>query len=402
MDSLQNIWKRRFSEHQMETQKYLKYVFTGHLMIVIVFALGAGGLAYSEWLKVIPEQFPVALIATTLLALTFIFRNPATLFRDADAVYFLPLEHRLTTYTQASIRWTTGTKFILPIVTAIVLLPLINTKYAFAPLEIFIFFAILFAWHVLVTRGEWYYRHSHRGRNMYVLYIIHYVLSWVLIYALLMNWYVVAAAVLVVYGYGSQGVWKKRALTEPFPFDHFIELEKNRMMRFYRFANLFTDVPHIQGKVHRRAYASFLMTASKPFEKEKSFQYLLSRTFVRTDELFRLYLRLFVLMAFGVAFIESQLLMIVFVGSLQFALVSQLLAYLSQTKHFKMDRLFPIEQKGRRDAVEKIVFQLGTIQIFIIVIIAFFVRDKMVEGLLLFVLLQAISAMTMFSTRPKS
>ena len=402
MDSLQSIWKRRFAEYQMETQKYLKYVFTGHLMIVIVFALGAGGLAYSEWLKVIPDEFPVALVVTTLLALTFIFRNPATLFREADAVYFLPLEHQLTTYTQASLRWTTSTKFILPVVTSIVLLPLINTKYAFAPLEMLLFIASLFVWHFLLTRGEWYYRHSYRGRNMYVLYIAHYVLSWVLIYALLTSWYVVAAVVVALYGYVSQGVWKKRATTEPFPFDHFIALENNRMMRFYQFANLFTDVPHIQGKVRRRSYASFLMTASKPFEKEKSFQYLLSRTFVRTDELFRLYLRLFVLMALGVAFIESRLLMIVFVSSLQFALVSQLLAYLSQTKHFKMDRLFPIEQKGRRDAVEKIVFQLGTIQIFIIVIIAFFVRDKMAEGLLLFVILQAISGITMFSTRPRS
>ena len=45
----------------------------------------------------------------------------------------------------------------------------------------------------------------------------------------------------------------KKRMLKPFPYDHFISLEQNRMMRFYRFANYFTDVPHLKGSVSRRA-----------------------------------------------------------------------------------------------------------------------------------------------------
>ena len=36
-----------------EVQKYMRFVFTGHLAIVLVFVVGAVGYQYSEWLKVV-------------------------------------------------------------------------------------------------------------------------------------------------------------------------------------------------------------------------------------------------------------------------------------------------------------------------------------------------------------
>ena len=41
---------------------------------------------------------------------------------------------------------------------------------------------------------------------------------------------------------------------QPIPYEHFVKLEQNRMMGFYRFANYFTDVPHIEGAINRRAW----------------------------------------------------------------------------------------------------------------------------------------------------
>ena len=48
-------------------------------------------------------------------------------------------------------------------------------------------------------------------------------------------------------------------MIKPFPYDHFISLEQNRMMRFYRFANYFTDVPHLKGSVSRRGWLGFVI-----------------------------------------------------------------------------------------------------------------------------------------------
>ena len=68
MNNLREIWGARFVHYMTEFQKYMKYVFTGHLAIVFVFTIGAGGYAYSEWLKEVPVDFPAALINGTLLA----------------------------------------------------------------------------------------------------------------------------------------------------------------------------------------------------------------------------------------------------------------------------------------------------------------------------------------------
>src|SRR5699024_1887137 len=98
MTDLRAIWKRRIGEYVQETQKYLQYVFTGHLVIVLLFVLGAVGMTYSEWLETVPATFPAAPIVAGLIGATLTRRTPVTLLREADAVYFLPLEGKLSTY----------------------------------------------------------------------------------------------------------------------------------------------------------------------------------------------------------------------------------------------------------------------------------------------------------------
>lgn len=44
MNNLREIWGSRFVHYITELQKYLKYVFTGHLAIVFVFTIGAGAM----------------------------------------------------------------------------------------------------------------------------------------------------------------------------------------------------------------------------------------------------------------------------------------------------------------------------------------------------------------------
>ncbi|MBO1911928.1 ABC transporter permease, partial [Microvirga sp. 3-52] len=43
MKNLRELWGTRFIHYMTEFQKYMKYVVTGHLALVLVFAIGAGG-----------------------------------------------------------------------------------------------------------------------------------------------------------------------------------------------------------------------------------------------------------------------------------------------------------------------------------------------------------------------
>jgi ABC-2 type transport system permease protein len=70
-----------------------------------------------------------------------------------------------------------------------------------------------------------------------------------------------------------------------------IKSEENRMMQFYRIANLFTDVPQLKDTVKRRKWLDFLLRKIT-FNKEHALLYLISRTFLRTGDYFGLSARL--------------------------------------------------------------------------------------------------------------
>ena len=51
-------WSNRFNHYIDEVQKYMRFIFTGHMAIVLVFLIGAVGYQYSEWLKMVEPDFP--------------------------------------------------------------------------------------------------------------------------------------------------------------------------------------------------------------------------------------------------------------------------------------------------------------------------------------------------------
>ena len=105
MKNLRELWGTRFVYYINELQKYLKYIISGHIAIVIVFAIGAAGYTYSEWLKEVSPDFPAALLAAIIIAAALTFSSPVTLLKPADTVYFLPLETKLHQYFKQSLRW---------------------------------------------------------------------------------------------------------------------------------------------------------------------------------------------------------------------------------------------------------------------------------------------------------
>ena len=380
MTDLRAIWKRRIGEYVQETQKYLQYVFTGHLVIVLLFVLGAVGMTYSEWLETVPATFPAAPIVAGLIGATLMRRTPVTLLREADAVYFLPLEGKLSTYTNEALKWTRMTKLFLPLVGTIVLLPLLRaTGHTIVVTWSLIAFVVLYT--LYGTRVEFAFRHLYRGEHILTLYAMHFAVGAGVVYSLVEGWYVVAAVVALAYVAFTQQRIVRNVSTEPFPFAHFIELEQRRMMSFYRFANYFTDVPHVKGGIRRRSYMSWLFPNARPFDRAKSYRYLVMRQFVRTDDLFRLYLRLTALMVLGVAFIETEWMLVLFVGALQYALVSQLIVNLRKRPVFSMDQLFPITEVDRRRSIDRVVRLVVMIEIGIVATLALVLQQSFLTAL---------------------
>ncbi|WP_107943296.1 ABC transporter permease [Metasolibacillus fluoroglycofenilyticus] len=368
MNNMHNIWKVRFGHFVNEVQKYMRFIVTGHIAIVFVFVAGAAGYQYSEWLKVAPASFPAEWLVAATVGILLAFSRPTTLIKEPDQVYLLPLETQMPVYFKKAVNWTFWSQLIIPAVVYIVTIPLLKTVTELSSLQIWLGLAFIIALKYLNVVIEFNYRFANRGQAIVVDRLARGLLSILAIETALTSSVYLAAIYLVIF-FAYKMSLQKRVIGQPVPYEHFVHLEQNRMLRFYRFANYFTDVPHLRGTIRRRAW---LDSAYKwiAFSSKNTQLYLVFRTFIRTDDHFYLWLRLTAIAAVITAFVDIAIVAWIVVAALAFATTLQLKVALLSNGEFRMDMLFPIAPTQRLKAVEKLLRITSVVQSIIVTLCA--------------------------------
>lgn len=364
MNNMRDVWAKRFSHYMAEVMKYMRFVFSGHIAIVLVFVLGAGGYQYSEWLKVAPMDFPAEWLVAVVVGIILAFSSPTTLLREPDQVYLLPLETQMPDYFKKATNWTFWSQVILPAITYVVAIPLLNMVTELTSAEIWIGLLFIVILKYLNVQIEFNYRYANRGQAIIVDRLARGALSMLAVQSVLENGVLYAflfIVLLIVYNMSLA----KRVAGEPVPYEHFVKLEQNRMMRFYRFANYFTDVPHLRGSIRRRAWLDGVYKAV-PYKKERAQEYLVFRTFIRTDDHFYLWVRLTAISALIALFVEIPFVTWIVAGALSFATTLQLKYALLSAGEFRMDMLYPVPRETRSEAVRKLIRFASIVQAVIV------------------------------------
>lgn len=391
MKNLHDIWSRRLHKYTIEVQNYLKYIVTGHIAVVMLFALGAAGFAYSEWIQDVPPEFPGALLLAVIFGLLLALSPPSTLLKEADMVYFLPLESKLDDFLKPALRWSFLSQLYLPVIVFIVSLPMVNALYGLSSSFLigFPILLLLIKWWNVQT--EFAFRKQGAGERVWLDRFVRFLLVGFFVYFYIENLLVVAVVILFIIIFYGKWIARK-AVGKPFAYEHFIGLEENRMLRFYQFANYFTDVPHLKGKIKARTWLNWSYGWIKPGPKNAHL-YLVCRTFIRSDELFYLWVRLTAIILVGAWFIPFQIGVALFAGALAFATAIQIWQGLTHTQHFRMDNLFPLTRFSRQGAVWKLIIGLQLLQS-IVATIVLLILGKPVTALLTFVIILTVSSVT--------
>lgn len=391
MKNLHDVWSRRLHKYTAEVQNYLKYIFTGHIAVVLLFALGAAGFAYSEWIQNIPPEFPGALLLSVIFGLLLAISPPSTLLKEADSVYFLPLESKLDDFLKPALKWSFFSQLYLPVIVFIVSLPMVNALYGL-PSSLLIglpILLLLIKWWNIQT--EFAFRRQGAGEGVWLDRLLRFLLIGLFVYFYVEEQLVIA--IVVLFAIIFYGKWiARKAVGKPFAYEHFIGLEENRMLRFYQFANYFTEVPHLKGKIKARTWLNWVYGFIKPGPKNAHL-YLVWRTFVRSDELFYLWVRLAAIIMVGAWFIPFQMGVALFAGALAFATVIQVWQGLTHTQHFRMDNLFPLTQFSRQQAAGKLIMTLQVLQS-IAAAAVLLLMGEMLTALLTFGVILVVSLIT--------
>lgn len=392
MKNLHEVWSNRLQKYTMEVQNYLKYIFTGHIAVVLFFAIGAAGYAYSDWVQNVPPDFPGAWLLAIVFGLLLAYSPPTTLLKEADMVYFLPLESKLDEFLKPALKWSFFSQLYLPVIAFIVSLPMVNALYGL-PSSLLIglpILLLLLKWWNIQT--EYAFRKARGGHKVWLDRLVRFALVLGFVYL-----YVSAQllfAVMLLFAIIIYGKWvHQKAAGQPFAYEHFIALEENRMLRFYQFANYFTDVPHIKGKIKERAWLNWVYRFIKK-GPENAHYYLVWRTFIRSDELFYLWVRLTAIAMAGAWLIPYPVAIGIFTAALAFASAIQIWQGLNQSQHFRMDNLFPLKNFSRERAVRKLVGVMQLLQA-ILVAAVLLAKGELLVTLAVFAVILIVSVVTL-------
>lgn len=290
----QHLWKERFTTFAKETGSYLRYIFNGHLVIVVLFLLGTAAFYYQEWIETLKPDFPAAWIIALFLAAVLTYSPIQTFLTEADKIFLLPLETRLHDYFRKSIVFSLSLQSYLLLLVLAVLMPLHVKIHGadFKSFFILLIALILIKWINILIRWnvQFFIEKNVKMTDSVIRFCINVVLLYFIFAGAQLYFAAVPAAVLILlYLY-----YQKQAKVKGLKWEQLIEDEERRMNAFYRLANMFTDVPKLRDRTKRRKWLDWLVNVI-PYRQDLAFSHLYLRTFARSGDYFGLLVRLTVI-----------------------------------------------------------------------------------------------------------
>lgn len=374
------LWKERFGHRLRDLSRYLRYIFNGHLVIVLLFLLGSGAFYYQKWIATLSNDFPASLIMAVILGIFLTYSPVYNFLLEADKVFLIPLESRLRNYFFRSGAVSLIFQGYILLMVLAVFMPMyahVNNEGFHSFLFFFIALLVIKAWNLASSWEIHYFVQPSVYRwDMIVRYLSNAVFSY-----LLFNRanYLILLSILLVMGlyYWSFNV---RTRNMGLKWDLLIEKEEKRMSSFYRLANLFTDVPKLKDSVKRRKWLD-LFILQIPFSQEKTFLYLFSRTFLRSSDYLGLFIRLTIIGAAALYFLSfglGQILMaILFIYLTGF----QLLPLWNHHQNKLWVDLYPVSPENKTKAFQLLMMMILAIQAFIFALFIF-IKGEMGIGLI--------------------
>lgn len=343
--------------------KYWRLVFNDHFVIALFFLFGALAYGYSQWL---PSLGPGLWWSRWLLVLWFVLvaqvGRLATLFKRPDPVFLLPQVDAIENYLKQAYRYSLVLAECITVAGTFIALPFALTTERLTTAEIVAVFLT-----AIVTKDDWLFtarksismRWAKQATRTRLEYWVNPLLAGLATW--LINPFVGLAVALIldvamrlVYR-GLMVDWKAA-----------VKMEDDRMYSVYRFFNLFTDVPSVQGNVKRRRWANglikYLSKGSHPWA------YLYARGFIRNTDVSGIVIRL-TLVGMVLAFlVPVQWLNTVLVLLFIYLIATQLMPLYGQYDGNVFTHLYPVGQDSRVSDFRRLLTRVTIVEALLIVL----------------------------------
>ncbi|MFD2657705.1 ABC transporter permease [Gracilibacillus thailandensis] len=366
------LFVERLSAHMKELSRYLRYILTGHLAIAMVFIVGAMSVYYQQFLEDIPDYFPSTLVIAVVLGVVTAHSPIQTLLKRADIVFLIPAESQLSGYFIRALIYSFVTQLYLFVLAIAAVAPLYMTVFP-ENSSFGLLFVVLLVIKVWSLAANWWMLRVRDKNTRRMDKVVRFALIITLVYFFLVQEMIflaiITALLIVLFVTNYQTARKQRALN----WDLLIESDYMRMRSFYRLANMFTEVPHMEMPVKKRHWLARLLTGSIPFQQKQAYPYLYRLTTVRSGEYLGIYVRLLVIGGLLIYFVPNSWLKLIFALLFMYMIFLQVIPLCKHHATLVWLDLYPIGISERKQAFIKWMQQLmifaGVIFVLLLIVI---------------------------------
>ncbi|WP_409304557.1 ABC transporter permease [Peribacillus sp. SCS-155] len=366
--SSHELWVSRFRIFSKEIQKYLKYIFNGHFLFVMIFALGAMAYYYSEWVKTLDSSFPAEIILAAVLGLLITSSPIYTFLKDADMVFLLPLETKLGNYFSKSIAVSLVIQGYLILMVFAAFMPMYARVSGANFVNFILILIVMLGMKYVNLHIHWNVLRYQEISSVRIDSFIRFLINALGLYFLLLRTIWVFPVLILLLLFVLLFFYKRTVARRGLKWERLIDLEGKRLMAFYRIANLFTDVPKLKDKVARRKWLDPLLLFI-PYSQKSSYQFLYARTLLRANDFVGLLIRLTIIGSFALAAFDNIWAKIIITLLFLYMTGLQLIPVWKTHEMKIWVSLYPLSAELRKKAVIQLIclFLLAEIAVFFIV-----------------------------------
>lgn len=368
--TLKALFDRRRTRYLKEMMKYGRLIFNDHFVLLIFLLVGAGGLAYSQYLDTVTQGMIQPRLLVGLLFFILASAGSTTLLLEpADQIFLLPIEEDFKKVFKGLVT-RSYLETLLPVgLITFVTFPIFVSTTDAEPIDMaFVFLALasLKALNALYQLIPLFEIEEETQKKSQVIWA---VVKLVTIAGLLfINIKLTAIIILMVAGL----VWfqfynEKLYLNKFFNWERMITAEDQRMQKLYRFIGMFANVPNIQTPIKRLAWLDTTLDRLTKRHPTASYYYIL-RLAIRNTEYSLLILRATIVGAIILAFTNTIILSAVLVVLFLYIIGFQLLTLVNELKRVPLFQIYPISDEEKTKAVQQLIFQLLFIVSFLLAI----------------------------------
>lgn len=360
---MNNLFSQRRQRHFMELLKYWRLVFNDHFVIALFFLFGALAYGYSQWL---PQLNDHLWWSRWLLVLWFVLITQvgrlATLLKRPDPIFLLPQVRSISRYLKQATIYSMILGVLMVLTLSVIALPFALTTERLTTFDISL---ILIT--ALITKVTWLgtarkaisIRWGAQRSRTIAEYWINPLIVWLVTWFVGPIWGLLVSAILLV---AMTTYYRNVAIDWRLA----VRAEQDRMFSIYRFFNLFTDVPSVQGSVKRRKWATGLI---KLLENDNhAWAYLYAHGFVRNTEVSGLVTRLTIVGMLVVFFIPVNWLNTVIALLFIYLVATQLMPFYEQYQNNVFTHIYPIDHEVRVKDFQRLLNRVIIIEMLLIVI----------------------------------